>query len=475
MPLELVRDWVQEYRPAVLLRSPGEREFLPAALEIIEKPASPAGRMVAITICAAATLALIWACFGKIDIIATAPGRVIAIGNTKTIQPMEMGTVRAIRVADGDVVRKGQILLELDPTQVGADRQRFTEELRRAELNLAKQQGLWTALQTHKPPQFASQSIEAPVTEVEAARSSMTSEYEAQAASLADLNQQVAEKTAESAAAENSILRFKEALPFVQQQADLRSELVKLQFSNKLAYLQAQQTLVEHQRQIVILGNQKDQAAAQRLALVHKRKEAESSYQKNVLENLTKAQAQVAELRAETIKSGQLLAGKTLRAPIDGTVQQLAVHTVGGVVTPAQQLMVIVPRDGGLVVEARVNNRDVGFVHAGQVAEVKIDTFNFTRYGLIEGTVSSVSQDAVAPDEQRQKQASGADKDAPPLEPSYVAYVQLQRNWIDTESGRTSLGPGMTVSTEIHTGRRRIIDYLLSPLQRKVSESLHER
>jgi len=475
MPLELVRDWVQEYRPAALLRSPSEREFLPAALEIIERPASPAGRMVAITICAAVVLALGWATFGKIDIIATAQGRVIAVGNTKTIQPMEIGTVKAIHVADGDVVHKGQVLIELDPTDVDADKQRYSEELRRAELDLVKQQGLWTAIQSHRAPDLTTLPTEASAAEIAASRSSMRSEYDNQTAALADLDQQIAEKSAESAGASNSIEKYKASLPFVQQQADLRTELMKLQFSNKLAYLQAQQTLVEQQRQIVVLGNQKDQAVAQRLALIQKRKEAESTYEKTVLEDLTKVQAQVAELRAGKVKSVQQLEAKTLRAPIDGTVQQLEVHTVGGVVTPAQALMLVVPRNGGLVVEAHVNNHDVGFVHTGQTAEVKIDTFNFTRYGLIEGTVASLSQDAVAPDEQAQKQSAADAQKSAPLEPSYIAYVRLQRNWIDTESGHTSLGPGMMVTTEIHTGRRRIIDYLLSPLQGKVSESMHER
>jgi hemolysin D len=125
MPLELVRDWAQEYHRSPFLRSPDERQFLPAALEIIERPASPAGRLVAMCICAAALFALIWATFGKIDIIATAPGRVIPIGSTKTIQPIESGIVRAIHVADGDAVRQGQILVELDPIQAQADLSRY--------------------------------------------------------------------------------------------------------------------------------------------------------------------------------------------------------------------------------------------------------------------------------------------------------------------------------------------------------------
>jgi hemolysin D len=476
MPLELVRDWVQEFHPSVLLRSPSEREFLPAALEIIDRPASPTGRLVAMTICVAALLALGWATFGKIDVIATASGQVIAIGNTKTIQPLEIGKVRAIRAADGDVVRKGQVLLELDPTEVAADTTRYSEELRRAELDLAKQQGLWTAIKDRQRPIFVASVPDASAPEIAAAQAAMRSEYDNQAATLADLDEQNSEKTAEIAGAANSIEKYRASLPFVQQQADLRADLMKLQFSNKLAYLQAQQNLVEQQRQIVVLGSQKDQAVAEKQALIQKRKEAVSTYEKNVLDDLTKVEAQVAELRAGQIKSAQQLEAKTLRSPIDGVVQQLSVHTVGGIVTPAQALMLVVPRNGGVVVEAHVSNRDIGFVHAGQKAEIKVDTFNFTRYGLIDGIVTSISRDAVAPDEKPvDKENKRGNSQPDKSEPSYIAYIRLDRNWIDTESGRSALGPGMIVTAEIHTGRRRIIDYLLSPLQESVAESLHER
>jgi hemolysin D len=484
MPLELVRDWVQEYHPSALLRSPDEREFLPAALEIIERPASPAGRLVAMCICAAALFALIWATFGKIDIIATAHGRVIPVGDTKVIQPVEIGTVQAIRVADGDTVKKGQILIELDPTQTEADRDRYHEELRRAELNLAELQGLWVAIQNHTRPVLASTPSDASAQEIAAAHAEMESRYDEQTAGIADLAQQIVEKADEVSAAANSIAKYKATLPYIQQQADLRGELMKLQFSNKLAYLQAQQALVEQQRQIVVLANERDEASAQKLSLQQKRDEAVETYEKTVLDDLTKTQAQVADLRAGEIKSSEEFADKTLRAPISGTVQQLAVHTIGGVVTPAQSLMLIVPKSGGLVVEARVDNRDIGFVHAGQLAQIKVDTFNFTRYGLIHGVVTSLSHDAVAPDtansskEKNSSEGAAGNSDASDpaaSEPSYVAYVKLDRSWMDTETGRDALEPGMIVTTEIQTGRRRVIDYLLSPLQRGISESMHER
>ena len=171
-----------------------------------------------------------------------------------------------------------------------------------------------------------------------------------------------------------------------------------------------------------------------------------------------------------------------LRSPIDGTVQQLALHTVGGVVTPAQQLMIIVPADSRLEVEAMVSNRDIGFVSPGQQVEVKIDTFNFTRYGLLHGKVTSVSQDAIVRDKPNQK-AGNAKPDGALSESSepegqelsYSARVSLEETRMQVEGKMVNLAPGMAATVEIKTGQRRIIEYLMSPLLRYRHESLRER
>jgi hemolysin D len=179
-----------------------------------------------------------------------------------------------------------------------------------------------------------------------------------------------------------------------------------------------------------------------------------------------------------------------LVAPVDGTVQQLAVHTVGGVVTPAEPLVAVVPDDGPLDLEVMVPNREIGFVHVGQNAEVKVETLEFTHYGLLHGTVMSISRDAVASDPLRQgpSQAPSADhsanastdrsqsSDTPPDgDPDYVAHIEVRERGLQTEQGFVPLEAGMTVDAEIHTGRRRIIDYVLSPLQRYRHEALTER
>ena len=170
-----------------------------------------------------------------------------------------------------------------------------------------------------------------------------------------------------------------------------------------------------------------------------------------------------------------------LTSPVDGVVQQLAVHTVGGVVTPAQALLVVVPSDSPLEIEATVSNRDIGFVHNGQQAEIKVDTFNFTRYGLLQGKVLGVSRDSVTRDKPQNKtnqtvQGAEATSSEPPgQELSYVARISLNRVQMQVENGLVDLLPGMAVTAEIKTGSRRIISYLLSPLLRYGQESMRER
>jgi hemolysin D len=187
----------------------------------------------------------------------------------------------------------------------------------------------------------------------------------------------------------------------------------------------------------------------------------------------------VNQTSADLAKTEERLRLAVLRAPIDGTVQQVAVHTIGGVVTPAEQLMAVVPDNDRLIVEANVENKDVGFIHVGQTARIKIDTFNFTRYGLIDGKVIGLTRDAVEANDSRQPQNAQNDEaakpGAAPKEPSYVARIAISRDWMQTEGGRVSLGSGMSVTAEIQTGQRRVIQYLLSPLARHIDDSGHER
>jgi hemolysin D len=162
-------------------------------------------------------------------------------------------------------------------------------------------------------------------------------------------------------------------------------------------------------------------------------------------------------------------------------VQQLAVHTVGGVVTPGQALLAVVPLDSHLEIEAMVSNRDIGFVHAGQAVEVKVDTFSFTRYGLLHGEVINVSQDAITRDKPQDKSndktpgTETTSSEPKGQEMNYAARVSLDRTQMQVDEKLVNLSPGMAVTVEIKTGTRRIISYLMSPLARYRQEMLRER
>ncbi|NJO55616.1 MAG: HlyD family type I secretion periplasmic adaptor subunit, partial [Rhodospirillales bacterium] len=216
-------------------------------------------------------------------------------------------------------------------------------------------------------------------------------------------------------------------------------------------------------------------------ALERQRDEAGADYAQSIIADLAEAEQKAAGLAEELIKAEKKIADQMLRAPIAGTVQQLAIHTVGGVVTPAQALMVIVPADSRLEAEATIQNKDIGFVLPGQDAEIKIDTFNFTKYGLIRGSVVSVSQDAIARDKPpgtdpaKAHTALAETSEPQGQELVYAAKVSLDRTTMRVEDREVALAPGMAVTVEIKTGQRRIIEYVLSPLLRYGHEAGRER
>ncbi len=200
------------------------------------------------------------------------------------------------------------------------------------------------------------------------------------------------------------------------------------------------------------------------------------------MSDLADAHKKADEFSQDVIKAERRVDEQVLRSPIDGTVQQLTLHTVGGVVTPAQPLMQIVPVESRIEAEAMISNRDIGFVNAGQDADIKVDTFNFTRYGLLQGKVVSVSQDAIVRDKANAKaaaaKADGALSDSSEPEGQellYAARVSLDETQMPIDGKLVKLAPGMAVTIEIKTGTRRIIEYLMSPLLRYRQESLRER
>ena len=455
-----------------------ELAFLPAALEIVETPPSPIGRAIVYTVVAVFAAAIAWASIGTVDIVAMAPGKIIPSGRTKTIQPFETGVVRAIHVRDGQSVKTGDVLIELDPTMNAAELGHLKSDLVGSQLEAAR---LYAALSQDDPLGAFKPPADALGPLIEMQRRLLASQVAEQKAKLASTDGQIAQKEAERATIKASIDKLKATIQPLQERVDIRRIMFSKELGSKLIYLQELQDLVGQQKEVLVQESRLSESDSAIAALQEVRSKTVAEYEHGLLDDLAKAEQKAAGLAQDVIKAEQRTSLQKLTAPVDGVVQQLAVHTIAGVVTPAQQLMVIVPAESQLEIEAMISNRDVGFVEAGQEAAIKIDTFNFTRYGLLHGTVLTVSNDAIQRDRPQDKQpdkpqtAEAGSSEPKGQELVYAARVSLDRVRMQVEDKTVNLSPGMAVTVEIKTGSRSILSYLLSPLVRYKHDSLRER
>ncbi|SED64011.1 hemolysin D [Rhizobiales bacterium GAS188] len=456
-----------------------ETAFLPAALEVVETPPSPIGRAIGATIIAFFCIALAWASLGTVDIVATAPGKVIPNDRTKVIQPFETGVVRAIHVRDGAIVKAGDLLIELDPTINDTEVEHTRSDLIAAKLDMARLQaalaGHADPLEDFVPPPDASPA------RAEMYRRFLATQTAEHSAKLAEIDRQLTQKKVEGETVSATIAKLQAIIPPLQERANMRKNLFDRDLGSKIAYLTELQDLLSQQNELLVQRSRRREIDAAVAVLKETRARAEAEYGRTLSDDLAKSEQKAAGLSQDVIKAEQKAKLQILTSPVDGVIQQLSVHTIGGVVTPAQALAVVVPLDADLEIEAMVSNRDIGFVFPGQEAEIKIDTFNFTRYGLLHGRVLSVSGDAIAGDKRDenlrtpQPPAENSSGDTKGQEPAYAARVTLDHTQMQVEGRLAQLSPGMSVTVEIKTGSRRIISYLLSPLMRYQQEVLRER
>ena len=308
----------------------------------------------------------------------------------------------------------------------------------------------------------------------------MASQADEHAAKLAGLDRQQAQQDANRAAVAATVDKLSALLPILRQRVEMRKTLYDRQLDSKLTYLTEQQQMVEGERELVVQKDRLTEAEAALATIAEQRRQADAEFRRSLLGELAQAQEKADNLAQELVKAELRTRLQTLTAPVDGVVQQLAIHTVGGIVTPAETLMAVVPAESPLEIEALVSNQDVGFVHAGQKAAIKIETFDFTRYGFLHGEVLGLSRGAVDPQSPLQGPAAAPAPSAATTQPrsmgnGYTARISLDRVAIRIEGKLVDLRPGMAATVEIDTGTRRVIDYLLSPLLRYGQESLRER
>jgi hemolysin D len=451
--------WSQRRETDSPALQPHEAQFLPAALALRDTPVHPAPRITLWLIMAFTLIAVLWATFGRIDVVATAVGKIIPNDRTKVIQPMETAVVKAIHVRDGQEVSLGQVLIELDATTATADSERLRNEALTARLEALRVQALLAALASGTPPRLQALDGADPA-RLLAEQSQASGQYQEYQAHQLQLHAEIARRRAELQATQEQVTKLEQTAPIARQRAQDYQKLVKENFISRHGYLEREQSRIEQEQD---LASSRSKVAEIRAALAEAQQQQATlaaETRRQLLDQHNLAVQKAASLKQELVKADQRGRLMRLSAPVAGTVQQLAISTVGGVVTPAQPLMVIVPKENVLEVEAMLPNKDIGFVNPGQDAEVKVETFPFTKYGILHGTITQLSSDAIQDEK---------------LGLIYSTRVKLAKDTIQVENKTVRLSPGMAVTVEVKTGTRRVIEYFLSPLMQVTSESLRER
>ncbi|QTS86756.1 HlyD family type I secretion periplasmic adaptor subunit [Ectopseudomonas khazarica] len=438
-----------------------EVHFLPAALALQEAPVHPAPRIIQWTIIAFAVIALLWACIGEIDVVATATGKIVPSGKSKVIQPSEVAVVKAIQVYDGQRVKAGELLVELDTQITGADVQRLKSDLLAAQVDSARAGALLDAIEEgREPASLASRIAQASEAQQRSAQTWLRGQYLELQSTLQQSDAEIAQRTAEIQAARAWVAKLQESLPIARQLAADYKRLLDKAYVAKHAYLEKEQQRLDQERELAVQQARVLELQAAKQQAESRRQSVLAQTRRAMLDLLHESEQRAAGLQQELSKAEQRNRLMHLTAPVDGTVQQLAIHTAGGVVTEAQPLMVIVPSNQPVEVEAMLENKDIGFVRPGQEVEVKVDTFTFTKYGVVHGTVVSISDDAI--EDER-------------LGLVYSTRIQLKENSIVVGDQQVALSPGMSIRAEVKTDKRKVIDYFLSPLKQHTAESLGER
>lgn len=443
------------------MKNKEDLEFLPAALEIQETPPLPMSRYILLAIMLFFTIAIIWASIGEVDIVGVAQGKIIPSGKVKIIQPLETGVVTNILVREGEKVEAGQPLVELDTTLTGADHESIKEQQLALKLDRARQLTILDTLnKTQTPDDHFIELSEATPEQIrlqkERARSSLN-EYRAKIEALKDEQRQ---RQSERNAVSQRIEQLDATIPLISERAKSLEDMAKKNMVPRVQWLELEQERIEQVKERDVQNNNLASLAAaianinQRLAV------QKAEFESQVLTELADAENRIAAFEQEKVKAEKRFMLQKLAAPVSGKVHKLAIHTIGGVVTPAQELMHIVPDEDAIEVEAWLPNKDIGFVHEGQAAEVKVETFPFTKYGVIDGEVLNISNDAI-PDEH--------------LGLVYAMRVKMHKTIMRVEEKIINLSPGMAVTVEVNLGKRRLIEYLLSPLLRYKDESVRER
>lgn len=409
---------------------------------------------------------LVWALLGRLDIVATAPGRLVPYSQVKLVQSAEPGIVREILVRDGDRVAAGQVMLRLDATVAGADAAAVAGELMLRRLAVraidADLDGRPLVPADGEPAALFSQ-----------VRAHYAARRQALLDALAQEEQAGARARSDLLAARRLREKLSSTLPVLQQSADSHDRLQREGFVGELLAAEKRREVLEREGDLKAQEAAVEALAAGVAQSDRRREQLRSNHRAELLRERMEAVATVQRLEQEIQKSGLRAQLMEVRAPYDGVVKELAVHTLGAVVQAGSPLMQVVPVGDRLRAEALLANEDIGFVEVGQPVKMKLAAYPFQKFGMLDGRVVQLGADAIA--QADAARASGTNPMAAPAQ-TYKAVIELAEQGLRLPNGRyLDIAPGMVLTAEIHQGRRTVMEYLLSPVQRVAMEAGRER
>lgn len=422
-------------------------EFLPAVLEITERPPNRAALWIIWTIMIFFVTLVLWAYFGQVDIVVSARGKVIPSDHVKLVQAPEPGIVRVLHVRERQFVSHGELLVELDPTISVADKMRLETEIAGLELDIERV----TRLYDRALEESMGDAISAPEHSLFRAQ---LDEYLLQRQTL---EAEIRRAKSGISSVEAEITKLEALLPITRKRVSNFERLAKDSLISEEDKLRQQEALIIQENDLAAQQHRSEELKSALEAMKSNYARVKWEFMRKLLEQRQEFTRRRDVLEPELQKASARVAFQELRAPASGYIKELSVHTLGGVVGGGEQLMMVVPHTEDLAVEAMIENKDIGFLREGQVAEIKLDAFPYTKYGLIEGRLERIAADAVMVEN---------------VGLIYMASVKGNRT---TAPPNITMIPGMTATIEIKTGQRRIIELFLSPLLRYQQESLRER
>ena len=472
-----------------------ENEFLPAALEILETPASPIRTAFIWFIAVVVAATLLWSYLGTFDIVSTAQGKIQPTGRVKVVQSIEVGKTRSVPVTNGSRVKAGDVVVQLDDTELSSDEeamavnlQAYRGEMIRRKAVLAtvehwRAEGIWTS-EKPIPEALLAFADDTPFSIREREQSIYQADLSQLAASLGNLAAQHIQQQATVARLEQTIIAQKRLVDTLNERVAIRSTLVDQEAGSKAGVIDALET---SQKEEATLAEETGQLEEAKASLSVTTSDGEKTVRTFVADNVQKAgdaSRQADELERQLVKARKRRESMTITTPIDGTIQSSSINTVGQVVTTGVELMRIVPDNSALEVEAYIPNSDIGFVSVGQPAVVKIEAFPFTRYGVIHGRVTAVATDAIPEPDASQLEGDPTKQLQATVPTTNVQRVQnlvfpvtikLDSGIMNVDGNSVMLSPGMAATAEIKTGKRRILEYLFSPIVEVTSQAMQER